>query len=411
MTSDPTTAGLLKTPAYLVVLITRVVSSCIIWIDFVLIFSLASYFWHSTPTTVGATAALYGLPGLLIGPFIGRLADQTSPVKVLYFSYITRGLTSIGLAFAPSWELFLLFVFLKGISNLAATPAEQILLKLSLKKIQIASGVSALAVVDQVVKIGAPLIAAAMAQFFFAQSGFLFSAALAVIGMLILVTFSIFSNAFTTVDRPASKPISFKLLLVTIHKNFVLKLAFYVALTQSLILGIYDPLLALLLKQLGFTSGSFGVIVSCTALGGIIGAIVFRKNLSSFNPILVTAASLCGFGFTVFVPGAIYLTGFTPPMALLCFLWIFNGAFYAISALFFVTTMQKQCAVEIIGTVSASARSIMISVMVMGPIIGSWLANFTSIGFVFFASGLLAISSGIYLLISPRFKNALSKAA
>ncbi len=250
-----------------------------------------------------------------------------------------------------------------------------------------------------------------MAQFFFAQSGFLFSAALAVIGMLILVTFSIFSNAFTTVDRPASKPISFKLLLVTIHKNFVLKLAFYVALTQSLILGIYDPLLALLLKQLGFTSGSFGVIVSCTALGGIIGAIVFRKNLSSFNPILVTAASLCGFGFTVFVPGAIYLTGFTPPMALLCFLWIFNGAFYAISALFFVTTMQKQCAVEIIGTVSASARSIMISVMVMGPIIGSWLANFKSIGFVFFASGLLAISSGIYLLISPRFKNALSKAA
>ncbi|WP_057446994.1 MFS transporter [Pseudomonas syringae group genomosp. 3] len=410
MTSG-TTTGLLKIPAYLVVLITRVVSSCAIWIDFVLIFSLASYFWHSTPTTVGATAALYGLPGLLIGPFIGRLADRTSPVKVLYISYVARGLTSIGLAFAPSWELFLLFVFFKGVSNLAATPAEQILLKLSLKDAQIASGVSFLAVVDQVVKIGAPLIAATMAQFFFAQSGFLFSAVLAIIGMLILLMFSLFSKAFATAECTVSKPIRFRLLLATIHKNFFLKLAFYVALTQSLILGIYDPLLALLLKQLGFTSGSFGVIVSCTASGGIIGAIIFRKYLSSFNPIILTAASLCGFGFTVFVPGAIYLAGFTPPMALLCFLWVFNGAFYAISALFFVTTMQKQCAVEIIGTVSASARSIMISVMVIGPIIGSWLASFTSIGFVFFASGFLAISSGICLLISPRFKSVLSKTA
>lgn len=410
MTSDFVSDNLRKSPAYLVVLITRVISACIMWVDFVLIFSLASYFWESTPTTVGATAALYGLPGLIFGPFLGRFADQTNPVKVLYISYSARCLTSVGLAYAPSWKIFLLFVFLKGVSNLAATPAEQILLKLSLKSSQVASGISILTMVDQTVKIGAPLVAAVMAQFFFAQSGFLFSSVLAIIGILVLYLFSVFSNVFKTIDRAASKTISFKYLLSALNQDIVLKVAFFAAVTQSLILGIYDPLLALLLKQIGFPAGSFGVIVSCTASGGILGALIFRRYLAKTNPLTVLVSSLCGFGGTIFVPGAMYLADSTPTISLLCLLWILNGAFYATSSLFFVTTMQKRCAVEIIGTVSASARSIIISVMVMGPIIGSWLAHYTSIGFVFFVSGIFAIISGVCFLSFTRFRKILTNA-
>ena len=81
-------------------------------------------------------------------------------------------------------------------------------------------------------------------------------------------------------------------------------------------------------------------------------------------------------------------------------LWGANGAFYALAAMSFGVIMQTRCPVETIGTVSASARSAQLFVMVLGPLIGASVANATSLELVFVLSGIVALAWATQLAVS-----------
>lgn len=383
---------------YLIVLINRVISSSIIWIDFVLIFSLTAYYWLATPSIVGVAAALYGLPGLILGPLIGRAIDKANPMKALYISYLARGVTSFALVLAPSIELFLIAVFFKGIANLAAMPTEQVIIKKSFSNAQLASGISLLTVIDQIIKVGAPFFAGVLAQVVFARFGFLFSAILSMIGALAIFLLSTPSTHEDFSRSRSNSSSSFRDLLVALSRETILKLAFTAALIQSFLLGVYDPLLALFLKELGYNAASFGIIVSCTAVGGIIGAAFFRATASACSPTSLLSGSMCGFGLTVLTPGVLFMNTLPIPITLLYALWVLNGICYALTAMYFAVSLQRRCRLEIIASVSASARSILIFSMIVGPLIGSSLVTYSSIGFVFLLSGVLAAVSGFVMM-------------
>ncbi|EEP95767.1 hypothetical protein yaldo0001_28780 [Yersinia aldovae ATCC 35236] len=88
-----------------------------------------SFHFNASAYLLGIAAALYGFPGLLLGPFIGQMADRHSPAVILLTSAYGRFIASIWLAVSTHHELFLLGVFLKMISNLGMIPAEQILIR------------------------------------------------------------------------------------------------------------------------------------------------------------------------------------------------------------------------------------------------------------------------------------------
>jgi MFS family permease len=117
--------NLQSVPGYRALAAARVLSSAILWVDFTLVFSLLGYYWHADATTIGVASALYGLPGLVLGPFFGALADRVNPVAMLAVSYLARALTSLLLLFAPDIHFFVLLVFLKGLANLGAMPTGQ----------------------------------------------------------------------------------------------------------------------------------------------------------------------------------------------------------------------------------------------------------------------------------------------
>ncbi|KTB88287.1 hypothetical protein AO069_06495 [Pseudomonas syringae pv. syringae PD2774] len=395
MTVDRTNDISWRKPKFLIVILNRIISSSIIWIDFVLIFSLTAYYWLATPSIVGVAAALYGLPGLILGPFIGRAIDRSDPIKALYISYLARGITSFALVFAPTIELFLIAVLFKGIANLAAMPTEQVIIKKSFSSSQLASGIGLLTVIDQIIKICAPFFAGILAQVIFARFGFLFSAFLAMVGAL---TIFLLSTPSTNEDFSRSRAISspsFRVLLVALSQEKILKFSFTAALIQSFLLGVYDPLLALFLKQLGYNAASFGVIVSCTAVGGIIGATIYKRAITSCSHSSLLSGAMCGFGFTVLMPGILFLNNMHISILLLYALWVLNGICYALTAMYFAVTLQQRCDLETIATVSASARSALIFVMIIGPLIGSSLVKYSSLGFVFLLSGILAVVTGI----------------
>ncbi|RAS37451.1 MFS transporter [Paraburkholderia bryophila] len=393
-------SSLKATAGYPYLLLARATSSIILWVDFTLIFSNLSYFWHASASTIGIASALYGLPGLLLGPFFGRFADTHHPLSVLRSSYVCRGVTSLLLMFAPNQFVFVLFVFLKGLSNLGAMPAEQILVRSMLTPSQLVDNARWMTTIDQLVKIAAPLLGAVMASLYEPVAGFGLSATLSVAGIVFLLLLQRAHPFESAVSGPRKSPRLGALAgLLRTHAGF--RHAFIASLVQTAVLGLYDPLLALFLRAQGFPAATFGAIVSCTAAGGIAGAMLFKRAFSSGNTTRVLAIGLIGFGVTVFVPGTFAALHVPVSKYVLFASWLANGACYGVTAMSFGVVLQAASPVHALGTISSTARSVQLAALVLGPLIGSNAARWITIPMVFIVSGILAVLAGLLLCASP----------
>lgn len=402
-------------PGYRALIAARLLSSIILWVDFTLIFSLLTYYWRADAGMIGIASALYGLPGLLLGPFFGALADRMNPVTMLIVSYVARSLSSVLLIFAPDLHLFVLLVFVKGLANLGAMPAEQVIVRSMLSKEQFISNASIMTTVDQLTKICAPLVGAGMAGLYQPVFGFGLSAALGVAGIWCVNRLRQPMGSTPLNGMGSQSPRHLHALLSLLRTSRTFRLTFVAALAQTAVLSLYDPLLALFLKGKGMPASAFGMIVSSTAAGAILGAMVF-KRVHTESGRRTAAVGLIGFGLTVVLPGLLASINISTPIWLLLAFWFANGCFYGLTAMTFGVAMQQQCPQATIGTVSATARSVQLAVLVLGPLAGAALAKLLSIPLVFILSGAFASLVGCVLWgtsgieqIRPFFKLAIRR--
>jgi len=389
-------ASLVRVKGYPSLLTSRVVGSISVWFDFTLMFSALTFHWQADAQAVGFALALYGLPGLAIGPYLGALADRSQPAQALALGYAARIVVSIGLASSSSIHIFIFLIFLKGLANVAMMPVEQVLIQRLLKKEQLVRNAGVMTLIDQFSKIGAPMLAAGFATWSNPTAGFFLSALLATVGLVAAV---FLGRSFHFVSPGSSRESMWHGLAVfrdLFRHNAQFRTTYLVALSQSAVLGFYDPLLALFLKGQGFAAGTFGVIVSCTAAGAIGAGIVFRR-IFSLGAAGLSPASLAGFGMTVLLPGLFALTHWPLPLYGLYVSWLANGFFYGIASMLFMVTLQREAPSQAIGAVVSLSRSTQLAMLVAGPILGSWGARHVGIPTVFVLSGAVAIASGLLL--------------
>ncbi|MBW8078744.1 MAG: MFS transporter [Gallionella sp.] len=385
-------SSLVPSGAVRALLVTRCISCIILWMDFTLVFSIMAFDRGSATTTIGLAAALYGVPGLFLGPWIGALADRVSPIGALAVSYLLRAGASVGIIFSASPAAMLVMVFLQGMSNLGAMPAEQILVKRLLRRDQMILNIQLVTVIDQSAKIGAPIVGGLIAQSLGPSVGFWISAGLVVpaLGCLRLLR----GIAPDGGRRHGSSPrhgAGGGQIVRLLRTDGMYRLAFAAMLTQTAVLALYDPLLALFLKGLGCGPAVFGQIVSATALGGIGGAMAFQL-VSNRVGRRMALFSLTGFGVSVFVPGILAWLGIRVPVASLLGLWVLNGLCYGVTAMHFGVTQQLRCPAETIGAVASTARSAQLAALVAGPVLGASLATVLGVAGVLTLAGAAAVA-------------------
>ncbi|SCU76558.1 conserved membrane hypothetical protein [Cupriavidus necator] len=393
--------NLTSVAGYMPLVAARTISAVVLWLDFTLIFSLLAYQWHAEAMVVGLASALYGLPGLIVGPYLGSLADRSNPVHMLIGSYLARAITSGLLILAPTVHIFVVLVLLKGLANVGAMPAEQVLIRRMLSREQAVANASVMTAVDQLTKILAPLVAASMTGLFRPESGLWLSTFLAVLGVGCLCWLLPYSRKVDMTRSATGKTGQFAPLLDLLRMNIQFRFAFFSAVLLSAVLGLYDPLLTLFLRGQGMPPSTFGLIVSCTAGGGLCGALIFRKVYIRHGQRLA-ATGLAGFGLTVLLPGVLASRDVDIPASLLLVLWALNGCFYGLSAMSFGVAVQQQCPRESIGNISAAARSVQLAALVLGPLLGASMAQRLGIPLVFVTSGGVAVVVGLLLVVRSR---------
>ncbi|WP_223503146.1 MFS transporter [Pseudomonas sp. BF-R-24] len=371
----------------------RLSSSVTLWVDFILIFTVLTFGFDASPLTLGYAAALYGLPSLLLGPILGTLADHTNPFKFLIFSFAIRFIIACLLFGATTEVYFLTFVCMKGISNLGSGAAEIILTRKLLTNKALVDNISLITVIDQFIKVCSPLAAGVIASTTDKAHGFLISAAFSLFGIFCVTMLSLRTRDKKIHQVEKRTLGNLQALRVLLKSGPSTQLFFICALIQSAVLGCYDSLLSLFLKEVGFEAYVFGAIVSSTALGGILAGLCFKLVYPS-KIYFCSTLSIFTFGLMIAVAGLFEKPESTSIFLTLTSLFFVAGFTYGLTSLGFGVSLQKYCPASNLGTVSATARSLTLLFMIAGPIFGAWLSTLISISGVFILSGGIAIVSG-----------------
>lgn len=154
--------------------VVQALSSLALWLDIFLIFTVPVYLWSISPSSVALLAFCLGAPMLLLGPIVGTLIDRLDVRKTLLFGVLLRIASTAALAYSPSFDVFLVLVILKGMSNLIYFPSITIAVRTLVSREEHKSFFSCTSLFDQISKITVPLLAGLLTMVLPTQDGFFF---------------------------------------------------------------------------------------------------------------------------------------------------------------------------------------------------------------------------------------------
>jgi len=373
------------------------------WIDIFLIFAVPSFQWRADPVDIALLASCFGLPSLFLGPFVGAFLDRTDPRRVMIFGALARTVLTLLIAFAAWFPAFAMLVFFKGIANLLYWPASSILTNQVVRDEQRVKYFSSLSLMDQITKIGTPLLAGALTFIVSSQLLFLVSAGATLVCAVMLQRLNVavaltpplekrsvaglFSDLFQGLRAIGSLP---PMLLLSIA----------LGVGMSLALAIYDPHLAAFIDSKGFDASVFSIAIAATGVGAVVGAASIRFAFSDARPMTLIWVGVAV--FTVAIGSTAIVVALAPELlgrSTLASAWFLNGLGYTVFTVGCSVNMQNLCPSTLLGRVNTSARSLQMTAVVLGPSVGAWLINTYSRSMPFMVSAAITLFLSVIVII------------
>ncbi|WP_145521482.1 MFS transporter [Yersinia aldovae] len=256
-------------------------------------------------------------------------------------------------------------------------------------------------IIDQLIKITSPLIAAFLSTITNSQGGFYLTALLALITSLLTIKIGFTTRWIKKTANVTTMLPDFRVVYNIIHNNHVLFSSFLVVLAASLTLGLYDSILSILLRVMGFSANAFGIIVSSTATGAILCSFLFKKIFLLFSHQQLMICGIIGFSLTILIAGILCLAFNNLHLYIFCIIRFINGFCYACIVMSFSIVLQNEAPTNMLGVISTSCRSLQLATLVAGPVIGSGLAHYVGIPITFVIAGSTGVVITGYLLFMP----------
>ncbi len=367
------------------------------WIDFLAILTLAAYQFHVSPYQMAIISALGLLPGIVLGPLIGRVCDRGNPKRLLLVSIVGRMATTAAILFCADYAAFAVLVALRSVFTTVAPTAINVLAVRAVGPTGRPRFFAILNVLNNSAKVLAPMIGTVASS--------LTSEAVALVTSLVFsaAAFAVFAFVRTEPTTPAPQGPTAgaaPVLALTPEPGASLVPLLWVATTCAFFVFMVNNLVPLVLQQAGFDKALLGLLVSCSGAGNILSGLWLAKQAAARSmrgelaELMVPAAfQAVGFGLM----GVTVWAGPGHSAAFLCALFFVIGTFsarYAIALSVHVAAHHAQSPGRVWGVLQ-SWQSAMI---LIAPMVGAAVLDRQGPSALFaLAAGSACLSFGLLL--------------
>ncbi|WP_313801410.1 MFS transporter [Cytobacillus sp.] len=378
------------------------------WLDFVAIQVIVAYSWGLDAAAIASVIIVIGLPWVIVGPFASVFVDRMPKKPIMIICLLLRILFVGGLFFSPNLYVLLVFVFLKGTVAALYDPARQSTIRMTVPDDELPEAVTLSQLSVNTMKIIGPALGGGMIALFGVKSPFIFEAIGFIIAILFLLTMPKLDETADRLANVETKKRSYWKDLSDgirhIARTSLLKTSIILSAVAFFIIFLYDGLFVFIAQDIGFSEGTFGLLISGVGLGSVVGSVLlgYWTNWKE-RPIHLMS------GTSIFSGTLIIAIGFGS-MGLLdlpMFMWV-AGAFLlgllaSGEAVPYGYVLQSETPKQMMGRVSAAAMSIQTFSMLIAPAAGALLAKLTSVAVVMIGAGTAAsLLGGVVLLFLLR---------
>ncbi|MCH8556932.1 MAG: MFS transporter [Balneolia bacterium] len=344
--------------------------------------------------TVGRAALLitvYTLPGMLLTPVLGMLADMIGRKTVLVPSMLLFGIAGFACSFAETYEQLILFRFIQGVGSAAIGALNVTMVG------DIFSGnqrAEAMGYNSAVLSIGAtlyPVIGGALAIFAWYAPFYL---PLLAIPVAFLILFYLKNPE---PEKTSNVGAYLRNVLVNL-KNRRLLLLFAATLASFLLL--YGPILTMIpfLIEARFTESSFliGLLLSSVSISNGLTAVNAGRLTRRFR-----SESLVRFSFGLYAV-ALIMMPFAPSLLWLSIPVILYGVGQGMNLPILITMIAGEAALENRGAIMSLNGMVIKIAQTIAPVVMSLIFAFYGFGGVFSISALLAVLLVLLLVFKLR---------
>ena len=356
------------------------------WINFLAILNIATYRFDATPFDLVILSAALLVPPILLTRTISPVCRRYASTQVLVVALTVTLGTTAALLWVGNFVAFLLIVALKSAALGFTDPSETLYVTTSVDEAQQSRAFRLLSLAQSVAKICAPAAGGIVGAW--AGDNHTMLASIVLIAAAIILMLASASNG-----KAASS------VLAAPDEQAVQRAPFSGPIVPLLLcVGIYFALAAavnnqfpLMLKNHGFDKSVLGIVVSCSALGGVLGSLLpMGRNAqqAGLGALLAPAFVTCAVFIAI---GGIFRMPLHPAglmLAIAFFATGLVGARFRVESRLFIA---RRLADQVAGA-SAALQSAGMFMQFIAPCFGAVLTSLLSTSDVFVTLGAVAMA-------------------
>ena len=338
------------------------------------------------------------IPMLLLGPIGGAIADRFDRKKILYLSDFLGAFAAFSLFFSTAiWHLYVFSIVNSAVRQFFY-PAKQSSLPKIVKRDLLLSANGFIQSTQQLSRIIGPLVAGFVVAFFGLRIAFIIDGISYLISSVLI--FSIRTD-LRPIKNNDKRNVTIRHVFYDLRDGFrlvfndtILRFILFIFFFTILAIGLLDPLIVPYLKiEFGLDEKAFGMLMSFSAISGIIAAIIIsakktmrRKIFFMTNVIILLGLLTLVIGISPFLPFKV--------------VWLYVG-FSAIGIVNvgfnipFSTLLQKIVLNKNLGKISGIIDTVLNAASLLASVTAVILSKFLSISIIFIIIAGVIIVAGI----------------
>lgn len=372
------------------------------WLDLVALGTLLAFHWQLGATALAGLTLAMTLPYVVFGPFVGILVDRSDLRLLLIASCGLRAAATAAFVLAPDLPVLLLLVALKSTVDALFTPAKQATIPLLAPADQLMAANGLSHTINQVTKVAGPALGGVLVTLLEPNQIFLVNAGLSAIATIIVLGLPRGLRPPTVASPRRGFVREFIDGLAHIRNRPLLATAMAAMAIGFMVTFLYDGLIALLVKEIGYSSSMFGTAIAALGAGGVLGALLLGQFGERRDPLLLMAAGGLVGGLLIALVG--HLGNADISMSPLVFIATLFATGIASAGLFvpYRTVLQRETPTNLLGRVTAIGEAAIAIATLVGPPVGAMLANMAGISAPFLLGGYLMALLAVALVVLKR---------